>query len=61
MTTVYRPGPNTFVVLDLVGVPVGLVMLPLIELGDGEETDLLLALGGLDDGRDELLEERLAQ
>ena len=52
---------NTFVVLDLVCVPVGLVVFPLLELWYREEADLLLGLGGLDDGRDELLQERLAQ
>ena len=41
--------------------PVGLVLLPLLELGDREEGQLLLALGGLDDGRDELFEEGLPQ
>ena len=41
--------------------PVGLVLLPLLELWYGEEAGLLLALGRLDDGRDELLQERHAQ
>ena len=41
--------------------PVGLVLLPLLELWYGEEAGLLLALGRLDDGRDELLQERHTQ
>lgn len=49
---------ETFVVFDLVRVPVILFLLPLFELGQWIERDFLLALGSLNDGRDELFEER---
>lgn len=52
---------STFVVLDLVGVPVLFALLPLLKLRDRVEADLLLVLGRLHDGRDELLQEGLAE
>jgi len=50
----------TFVVLDLPQVPVGRGALPLAVLGQAEEGELLAGARHLHDGRDELLEEVLA-
>ena len=52
-----RPKCDTFVVLDAVRVPRSVFTDPLVELRDGIETNLFVALGRLDDRRNENLEE----